>query len=212
MLGTLKSQVNVQEKARPAGRSPVLQRMVEHFGLEKIKPVEIEWGGFRWRFAPTSTRLDLWIGEKLAGNGYNAAALLVAAGTVGIDGEPIYKVLNVPLSKEYEISDLSKTVTKTVTLPLYNKRCNCGNEVAVEANKCKSCGAQVDPFDLPLELRVEVADRLYRFLEENFGAYEELAELVTLKDQQMKNRVLNRGELYPFLPKKPSSEAPTTQG
>jgi hypothetical protein len=212
MLGALKGQVSVQEKHAQAGRSPVLQRMVEHFGLEKIKSVDIEWGGFKWRFAPTNTRLDLWIGEKLAGNGYNAAALLVAAGTVGIDGEPIYKVLNVPLAKEYEISDLAKTITKTVTLPLYNKRCNCGNDVAIEADKCKSCGAQVDPFDLPLELRVESAERLYRFLEEKFGAYEELAELVTLKDQQMKNRVINRGELYPFLLKKPSSEAPTTNG
>jgi hypothetical protein len=212
MLGALKGQVNVQEKQAQAGRSPVLQRMVEHFGLEKIKPVDIEWAGFRWRFAPTTTKLDLWIGEKLAGNGYNAAALLVAAGTVGIDGEPIYKVLNIPLSKEYEISDLSKTVTKRVTLPLYNKRCSCGNDVAIEATRCGACGAQLDPFELPLELRVEAADRLYRFLEENFGAYEELSELVTLKDKQMKNRVMNRDELYPFLRKKQSSGAPTTQG
>jgi len=212
LMGTLRSQVRVQEKNAPAGRSPVLQRMVEHFGLEKIKPAEVEWGGFKWRFAPTNTRMDLWIGEKLAGNGYNAAALLVAAGAVGIDGEPIYKVLNVPLVKEYEISDLAKTVTKTVTLPLYNKRCTCGHDLDLTVDKCEACGSQVDPFDLPLELRVESAEQLYRFLEENFGVYEELAELVTLKDQLMKNRIINRDELYPFLPKKPSSEAPTTPG
>jgi hypothetical protein len=205
LLGTIKSQVNIKERSSTPGRSPVLQRLVEHFGLEKIKPAEVEWGGFKWRFAPTNTRMDLWVGAKLAGNGYNAAALLIAAGVVGIDGEPIYRVMNIPLSKDYEISDLTKTVTKAITLPLYNKRCTCGREVDLTVDKCEACGCQIDPFELPIELRIESAERLYRFLEENFGVYEELAELVEQKDKLMKNRVINRDELYPFLPKKPSS-------
>jgi hypothetical protein len=206
LLGSLKSQVNVKERAASQGRSPVLQRLVEHFGLEKIKPAEVEWGGFKWRFAPTNTRMDLWVGDKLAGNGYNAAALLIAAGVVGIDGEPIYRVMNVPLTKEYEISDLAATVTQAITLPLYNKRCTCGREVDLLVERCDACGGSVDPFELPIELRIESAERLYRFLEESFGVYEELADLVQLKDKLMKNRIIDRDELYPFLPKTLSSE------
>jgi hypothetical protein len=210
LMGALKEGYQVNEARAPQGRHPVLQRLVEHFGLEKIKPAEVEWAGFKWRFAPTSTKLDLWMHDNLNASGYNAAALLLATSVVGIDGEPVYKVLNIPLHRKFTIKDKKGLASKEVTTSLYDKECSCGATVSVDAPVCQGCGAAQDVFSFPLNLRIECAIRLNKFFEEQFGAYEELAELVNLRDGLMKNRILNKAELYPFLPKTQSSKAGTT--
>lgn len=205
MLGALKEDYDVEEAKTAQGRHPILQRLVGHFGLEKIKATEVEWCGFKWRFAPTNTKLDLWIGENLNGAGYNAAALLLAASVVGIDGEPVYRVLRVPLTKTYLIKDKKTGAQKEITTNLYDKTCTCGASIDVDASQCSACGGVQDIFLMPNNLRMECAERMNKFFEENFGAYEELAQLVQLRDAQMKHRLMNKEELYPFLPKKPSS-------
>lgn len=209
----LETDFEIEEQVETSKRHPVLQRFLSNLGIERIGPVKQEWGGSNWFFYPIPPVVDRWVNATLE-SALNSAAVEIAASTVGLDDVPLYEVLNVPLRKKHKVTTKGDVqVTTEITVTIYRKRCDCGKEIEADAEKCDRCGALHDKFDMPAELRIECASRFYALLESKFGPYEELIELVNLKDAKMKSRRFNKEDLYgPFLPSllKESEEQPTT--
>jgi hypothetical protein len=188
-----------------------MQRLRSALGLEQIKPTEIEWAGFTWQFEPTNHRLDIWVTESLRQDGMNLAALMISAAIVGIDNVPIYDFLGIALEEEYTMTAKDPKQSfgnKVIRSKLYTKYCNCGVEVGVKDTSCPACKRSHSPFDMPIELRERCAMMFYEFLENDFGPYEELAILLDMKAAKMKDRRLDKAELYPLAV--PSQEVKTT--
>ena len=207
LTNTLRSRFNVKQVSARQDRHPALQKLLQNLGLERIKNQEIDWGGSRWMFAPTNPRLDKWVQVNTSPDGLNIGALLIAASTVALDGVAIYRVLGIPAERAYEISPHDNPlITKTVLVRQFKRQCSCGAVVLVNTDTCELCGTSLDPFDIPTELRLECCKLFYNILEEKFGAYEELINLVELRDKVMKDRIINRDELYPLLTPSPKPE------
>jgi len=191
---------------------PALAKLKANLGLAQIKPAAVEWAGVKWHFAPTNGRLDNWVALNLRDEGINAAALMVSAGLVGVDGVPIYEFLSIPLVEEHTISRAAEkgevVDAKTISVNIFRKFCTCGVQVSVDEKECFSCGAQLDPFDMPTDLRLLCAERFSEFLEEEFGPYEELPLLFDKKREVMKDRQMDKATLYPLA--MPSQEVETT--
>jgi len=211
----LEDDFEIQEEIERKERHPVLKRFLANLGVERIKPVEQPWGGFKWMFYPIPPIVDRWINSRLE-SAMNSAAVELAASTVGMDGIPLYEMLNIPIRKKHSVTTKDDAkVTTEITVTLYKKRCDCGEEFEADAEKCPRCKALHDKFDIPPELRLECAEKFYELLEHKFGPYEELMELVKLKDEKMKSRRFNKEDLYgPFLPslkKEPDEQSPTQE-
>jgi hypothetical protein len=190
MADRLTTGVDVERIPKQKGRHPALQKLLGNLGLEKIKPAEIEWAGTRWMFAAT---------------------IMISASLVGLDGVPLYEVLNIPLDAEYVISapGAGENKPKRVTqVALYRRHCDCGVELEVDLDSCPHCKAAHDKFDMPPDLRMKCAEFFYQLLEQKFGAYEELAYLLDIKTQTMKDRQMDKEELYPLA--RPSQEQKKT--
>jgi len=202
---------------KPRKEHPALQKFKANLGLEQVKPASVEWAGVKWSFATTNARIDTWVAMNLRDEGINAVPLLISAGLVGIDDIPLYDFLSVPIVEEHTVSKTDEngnTIdTQTMTIDLYHKVCNCGVKVKVNEQECFSCHAKLDPFDIPTDLRIICAERFNRFLEEEFGPYEELPMLFELKSEAIKDRQLNKDELFPLamssqeVKKTPSSQS-----
>lgn len=199
---------NMSRKISTPKRSPVLERLRSNLGLRKIQPASVEWGGMKWHFTSTPAPLDYWMYAQLPddpiGRGLHSAALGISAALVGIDEEPLWKVLNIPLTTVYEIDVPDPTTGGTakdqIKLNLHAKRCpTCSLEVDLEDKKCGTCGAAVDPYDVPLSLRFRYADTFFEWLQNELGPYEQLDELWTLMREAVKSRSLDQEDLYPLL-------------
>lgn len=193
----------MNRKAPKAKGSSAMNRLRANLGLRKIKPAEVEWGGLKWKFAPSPAPLDYWMYSQLPddpiGRGLHSAALGICASLVGLDDEPLWQVLSIPLTADYTI-DLPDGGTDEISLNLHVKRCkSCSTEVEIQAESCKLCGASQDPFDVPLSLRFRYADMFFTWLQEEFGPYEELDELWTKMRGALKSRASDQEDLYPLL-------------
>jgi len=218
MIDSLTNGVKVERTPKTKGRHPALKKLMANLGLERIKPESIEWAGTTWMFAPNTMRMDRWIADNLEDDGFNIAPLMISAGLVGLDGVPIYEALGIPMDAEYKVSEAdveeggNPEKTVTINVALYRKFCECGSEIQVESKLCEHCGTKHDPFDIPSDLRIKCADVFYEMLEEKFGAYEELATLLELKNRTMKDRRMDKEELYPLArPSQEQKETPTSQ-
>lgn len=186
---------------------PALQKLRRNLGLSKIRPVTIPWAGSDWLFYPAPPALDHWAIQMTDSGVGNYAAMKIAAACVGLDGAPLYEVFNITVTAEFE----SPVQEKPVTVAVFEKTCDsCGAIVTVEAETCGDCSSLLDPFDMPLPLRAQCAERLNRFFMEEFGPYEELPDLYEKMRKEMPDRVTDKGELYgPFL-KSSSEDTETT--
>jgi len=199
MAEQLTESFQLKRASKKREEHPSMKRLKAELGLEQIKPAEVEWAGFKWQFAATNSRLDMWVTETLRQDGMNVAALMISAAIVGIDGIPIYDFLGVALEEEYTLTAKDKAGrTKKVVSKIYRKFCNCGIEVDIDATTCPSCKRSHNPFDIPTDLRERCAIMFYNFLENDFGPYEELPILLDLKSELMKDRRMDKAELYPL--------------
>lgn len=204
-LGKLLHEVAPKRVREPKPPDPVLTRLREKLGLQRIKGTKIPWGGFKWQFAPPPPMTDHWVAQAVEAGLGTFSALRVAAACVGIDGTPIYKVFNIALTGEFEPSSGGPTVEVRYFL----KRCEaCGDRVEIDATDCE-CGSHLDPFDMPVDLRVQCAERLHTFFLKEFGPYEQLTDLYNLLRAEMPDRVEDREQLYPFLKASPGSSRKT---
>ena len=196
----------------PRKEHPALLKLKASLGLEQIKPASIEWAGTKWSFAVTNARLDGWVAKNLRDGGVNIAALMISAGVVAIDDVPIYEFMSVPIVEDHTVrtvDDDGKVVDEqTVSVHLHRKFCVCGAQVNLEEKTCFSCHASLDPSNIPTDLRLVCAERFNKFLEEEFGPYEELAVLFEKKVALMKDRQIHKEELFPLAMS--SQEAVTT--
>jgi len=214
MINKLQDDYKFRQNSEAKMEHPALTKLLTNLGLKKIKQTPIEWGGSKWTFAATNAELDYWVTKNMDEEGMNIIALSISAGLVGLDDVPLYEVLNVPLTKNFEVASLDATdedneQKQEVTLDLYQKYCTCGNQITVSSEECPICGASQDVFDIPLHLRMVCAQRFNQLLSEKFGAYEALPQLQRLRRDAMKDRRLDARELFPLVI--PSSEEKTTQ-
>lgn len=181
---------------------PALAKLRRNLGLAKIKPATIEWADSKWHFAPAPPLLDQWVITMQEQNMGMWSALKVAANLVGIDDTPLYSVFGIELEAEYDTIG---------TQPLYNKFCDaCGEVVRADILTCPNCSNLMDPYTMPLDLRIECAQRAHRFFVEEFGPYEDIGQLYNLMRDAMPDRVRDREALYgPFLHISPISSAET---
>jgi len=198
MAENLANGFDVDRMPKTSGRHPALKKLLSNLGLEKIENVEIDWGGSKWMFAPTNSRLDVWVGENLSESGLNIAALMLSSALIGLDGVPIYNVLGIPLDVEYSITDKASGEKRSVDVALYRKFCDCGIELEIKTEECPNCKKVHNTFDIPTELRLKCAEVFYAMLEDEFGAYEELAYLLDMKQEVMKDRQTSKEELFPL--------------
>ncbi len=184
---------------------PALNKLKRNLGLKKIKPATIEWAGSKWHFAPAPPLVDNWVAVVVEQQVGAYSALKVSANLVGIDDAPLYEVLGIELVGTFEISG------ETMSQPLYVKECDaCGGQVDVGAVVCPHCDSILDPFDMPLDLRMECTRRVHQFFVEDFGPYEKLSILFGLMRDVMPDRVGDRETLYdPFLKLSPTSSTET---
>jgi hypothetical protein len=202
---------DLQRKYESHEEHPVLSKLKSTLGLKKIEPVTQPWAGINWNCYPSNVVLDSWLFDNMWDDRKNFAPLKVATTCVGLDGVPLYKVFSIPLMHVY------KTVTeegdiKEVPLKPYRKYCkSCGFEIEdLESEECKNCGSSVDPFQVPLPLRLFCAEKLYQFFQEEFGPTEKLDVLVGLLRDKVKDRLVDGEELFPLAML--SIEAPKMDG
>lgn len=194
-------------------RHPALQKLLHNLGLEKIKPVMIDWMGSKWVFAPRPEELDIWVAENVAEGGLDLSSCLIAASCVGlgVDEEgapppdPLWKVLNIGLSATYTMEKESSiegvpSDEKEYSVQVYYKVCeSCAVEVPVQSEVCEVCGAKQDAFEVPIELRRRYAVLMKSLLKEKLGlGNKEMGDLVSKMRQEMKDRRLDKEELYPL--------------
>lgn len=193
---------NLKRTAPVKDRHPALQKLLSNLGLEKIKPVDVEWLGSTWRFAARTQMLDWWVGANMGPDGLEITYCLIAAGLIGLDGVPLYKVFNIPLTSTYtlEREDMNG-LPVTIDIPIYQKTCeSCASEVNVDAESCQFCGALLDPFDVPADLRLKYAISTKKLLQEKIGiSAKDLKHLLYLYRKEQKDKELNKEELYPLL-------------
>ncbi len=209
--------VDVKRTQPKKERHPTKHKLLSAFGLEKIKRKELEWCGFKWLFGPRPRTLDFWIADNTGPNNTEFNTAYIASGVLGIDGDPLYKVFNVALSASYTVTVPSNlegipSVTKDLKLPVYRKTCeSCSIEVDITDDVCPTCGAELDPFDVPIELRIKCADVFKRFIVEKLGWDDgDLEPLVTLYRENLKDPRFDKEEVYPLL--KLSKPQETTPG
>lgn len=181
---------------------PALAKLRRNLGLSKIRPATIEWADSKWHFAPAPPIIDNWVVTMQEQSMGSWAALKISANLVGIDDTPLYHVFGIELEAQYD------TLAPQV---LYNKFCDsCGDVLRADTICCANCGSMMDPFSMPLDLRIECAQRAHRFFVEEFGPYEDMNQLYTLMRDAMPDRVSDREALYgPFLHTSPTSSPET---
>jgi hypothetical protein len=183
---------------------PALSKLKRNLGLTMIKPATVEWAKMKWHFAPAPALLDNWVVAMTEQSAGSHVSLKIAASLVGLDDAPLYEVLGVELVGTFEVNG------RTITQPLYTKTCDaCGADVDVHAAVCNNCDGILDPFDMPLDLRAECAQRMHKFFVKDFGPYEDLHNLYGLMRKVMPDRVFDREKLYPFLKLSPMSSTET---
>lgn len=211
---------NLKRRQPQQERHPALQKLLSNLGLERIKPIDQDWLGTKWRFAPRPEALDWWISENMGDGGLELNHAIIAASLVGMDDVPLYRVLNIPLSANYVITRAATAEDpggeSEITIPSYTKLCpGCGNEVVLDVETCTTCGAFLDVFDVPQELRLRYAAVAKQLLSEKLClSAEQLGQLVALLRQKMKDRRLDQAEVYPLIqallpPKKEGAEKKT---
>ena len=189
---------------------PVLTKLKNSLGIEKIKPATKRWAGIDWNCYPSNMVLDSWFIDNLWDDRRNFSPLKVATYCVGLDGVPLHAVFGVPLVHDYQTVNEDGDI-KEVRIKPYRKYCKtCGFEVDLLADGCTNCGASVDPFEVPLALRLFCAEKLYTFFQEDFGPTEKLDNLVGILREVIKDRLVDGDELFPLAML--SVEAPTTDG
>ena len=188
---------------------PALQKLRRNLGLQRIKHAEVEWGGSTWQFAPPPPAVDHWVARMAEEALGTFSALQIAASLVGIDGAPVYEVFGVDMVATFE----PKGGGETVTVNTYEKKCDaCGETVGAATTKCPQCSSGLDPFDMPLNLRLACVDLIHTFFMNEFGPYEELHDLHVKMREQMPNRLDSKEDLYgPFLDLYGSSSTPTKE-
>lgn len=206
-LDELISVSEVKKIYRAKDEHPTLQKLRQQLGVQKIQPVTVEWAGFVWHFAPAPSPVWSWATAVGAATPLAFYDLKISTNLVGLDNVPIYEVLGVDLINRYNIPGAEDA--DPIEVPAFQKFCDsCGTEVKIEATKCTVCNSGLDPFNMPLALRLYCAEKFHNYLQEKFGPYEELDQLVALMNEKMLDRFADREKLYPFL--KASSEAETT--
>ncbi len=191
-------------------RSLVLDKLRRNLGLKAIKPAEIEWGGMKWHFAPVPATLDYWLyanlPEEPLTRTMHAPALGIVTGLVGLDDTPLYKVLNIPLKTFYGVpiptpgGEEGEMTVETVPSDLHTKLCpGCSFDVPVDATTCPSCKATLDPMDVPVTLRIQYAEKMFDWFQNEFGPFERLPELWELMNVAVKSRSEAKDETYPLL-------------
>jgi hypothetical protein len=198
-MENMASASEMQRKYEPKEDHPILQKLKGNLGLEKIKPIRKEWAGLFWNCYPSNTVLDAWFFENQWDDRGNFAQLKLATYCVGIDDVPLYQVFSVPLEHTHNVVGEDGTI-REVTIKPYRKYCKvCGIEVEVAVESCNNCGANQDPFAVPLSLRLHCAEKLYTFFQEDFGPTEKLEVLVgQLRMEGLKDRIVDGAELYPL--------------
>ena len=201
-------------------RHPALRKLLTNLGLEKIKHTDVKWLGSTWRFAARPAPLDYWLGANTGPEGLELNAAIVAAGLVGLDDEegimhPIWKVHNISLTARYEFEvpglDDLPPVTEEVNIPVYHKLCEgCSLEVDVENEACPVCNNVLDPYDLPIDLRIRCAESSFKLLTEKLCLDAlDLGDLVNKYREAMPDRKFDKEEVFPFvklLPKRKEME------
>ena len=208
-ISELTNAVRMERIFKPKTAHPTLNKLKASLGLYKIKPHSVEWGGMLWNCYPSNMVLDAWVMDNSWDDNRNFASLRIAAYCVGIDDVPLYEVFQIPLVYEYNVEMEGELEGQKVPVKPYTKRCsNCGIEVKIPDTECTNCGATLDPFKMPLALRVRCAESLYNFFQEDFGPTERLTVLAGKIRQEMKDRMVDADELYPLTML--SDEAPKT--
>lgn len=205
---------DVRRRKRDVEQSSILGKLRRNLGLERIPTAVVEnWGGLKWHFAPAPAPVDYWMYSQMPDDALvrvlYASALGVSANLVGLDDTPIYKVLNVPTTTEYEITvpgppdeDGKATQrTEVVNINLHVKHCpGCNVELErVDMTQCNACGAQLDPMLVPPSLRVQCAEAFYIWLQEDFGPFEKLEDLWRKMNQVLTMRSDAGEDMYPLL-------------
>lgn len=198
----MKTQQSLKKVRKQKKESPTLTRLKADLGLQRIKPVVIEWAGYKWHFAPAPAAMDRWLLAMTANDGANMYSVLkIAISLVGIDDEPLWKVMGIELEADYR-QDGSESI---VRVPYYKRLCSsCGNDVGFENDRCSQCGTLLDAFSMPLPLRLRSADAVNQFFQNEFGPYEQLIELYDLLIVAMPDRIKNHNDIYPFLKVSPT--------
>ncbi len=197
VLANITEAVDTKRVHEPKGRHPVMAKLAQSLGLEKIKPAEVEWAGAKWHFRPANSLLDVWLRENLWSNKENLPFLRIASNLVGIDDTPLYEVFSLDLKHTYAYD--AADGPQTVDVNPYQKFCEtCFAEVALASDKCTSCGASQSPFNMPLALRLLCAERFYRYVQEEFGPVEHLVQLMVLMREAMPDRLVDGESLYPL--------------
>jgi hypothetical protein len=206
VIEKLTSVTTLKKVYRSKDAHPALSKLRRNLGLRKIDPAAIEWGGSTWHFAPPPAPVSQWAAVAGEPNSLAYYDLKVSSNIVGLDNVPIYKVLGIDLVHYYKVSEDDEEL---IPVPAFQKYCDaCNGEVGLEATECAQCKSKLDPFDMPLALRVRCAIEFHTFLQEEFGPYDELFQLVDLMNKKMPDKFFDKEELYPFLTQ--SSEAKTT--
>lgn len=175
---------------------PALKKLRRNLGLQKIKPATVEWGGSKWHFAAPPPAVDHWIAKMVQNELGTFSSLKVAGALVGIDEAPLYEVFNVDLVAEFSADN----DPEPVRVRIYEKRCDaCGEVNDVNAQQCTQCDSVLDPFDVPLELRLQCVDLVHKFFMSEFGPVEELRDLHLKMREIMPDRIDSKEDLYPFL-------------
>jgi hypothetical protein len=192
---------DVRRKAKEYKRHPILDKLINSFGLRKIEREEVVWSGFKWAFSPIPAPLRWWMGEKIDQATFrNAPALHIATSLLALDGEPLWKVFSIPLTIDYEVmANDEQPVGRGFEIKPFRKFCECSAEVEMEAVGCGICGAAIDPLDVPLKLRYRYAEVVYEWLMNDFGPLDRLIDLVELRDTKMKDPLTDEEEVYPLV-------------
>ena len=213
---------NLKRQQIKKERHPALRKLLSNLGLEKIKHTDVEWLGSTWRFAARPAPLDYWLGANTGPEGLELNAAIIAAGLVGLDDEegvmhPIWKVHNISLTASYGFEipgpdeDLPP-VTEEVNIPVYHKICDsCSIEIPVGTEECEVCGASLDPYDLPVELRIRCAESTFKLLTEKLCLDAiDLSDLVNKYREVMPDRKFDKEEVFPFVKLLPKRETTLT--
>ena len=192
---------DVRRKAKDYKRHPILDKLINSFGLKKIKREEIPWSGFKWMFAPIPAPLRWWMAEKIDQTTFrNAPALHIATSLIALDGSPLWEVFSIPLTIDYEVmASEEQPVATSFEIKPFKKFCECMAEVSMEAEECEVCGAAIDPLDVPLKLRHRYAEVVYEWLMNDFGPLDRLIDLVELRDKKMKDPLTDEEDVYPLV-------------
>lgn len=196
----------VPKRVRPKKNvHPALKKLRRNLGLQKIKPATVEWGGSMWHFAAPPPAVDHWIYKMNQSELGSFSSLKVAGALVGIDKAPVYEIFNVDTEAYYN----AENDPEPVKVRIYEKRCDaCGEVNDVGATSCPQCESVLDPFDMPLELRIQCVDLVHKFFMSEFGPVEELRDLHLKMREVMPDRIDQKDDLYgPFLPTSEGSSA-----